>query len=200
MSGFEVVREARVPGNPGVIHLGPPALGSHLPRTFIITGLGRSGTSMTAAIFGKLGLLSVEDAYPVTLDDREFLHVLTGRDRAGLRGVIGRRNARDFAWAFKIPSIHGFLAAAELELFRAPHVIVMMRDLAATARRHAIAEGMDQGAALFETAQGMADLVKFLGALRCPVLVVSYEKALGYPAGFVGALLAFAGVDEAGEA
>src|SRR6185437_6591252 len=147
MAAFEVVTKTRAPGNPGVIHLGPPALGSQLPRTFIITGLGRSGTSMTAAVLSRLGLLSAGDAYPVTLDDREFLHVLTHRDRAALMEAIARRNARDAAWAFKIPSIHGFLTTAELDLFRAPHVIVMMRDLAATARRHAIAEGKEEGAA-----------------------------------------------------
>lgn len=195
MSAFEVVTEVRAPGNPGVVHLGPAASGNHLPRTFIITGLGRSGTSMTAAVFEKLGLLSARDAYPVTLDDREFLDALTRRDRTALGDAIARRNAREFAWAFKIPSIHGFLDAAEIDLFRAPHVILMMRDLAATARRHAIAEGVEPGAALFETADGMMALMGFVRALRCPVLVVSYEKAVAYPAGFVDALLSFAAVD-----
>ncbi len=58
-----------------------------------------------------------------------------------------------------------------------------------------IAEGMDQGAALFETAEGMADLIGFMRSLQCPVLVVSYEKAVGYPAGFVDSLLSFAAAD-----
>lgn len=183
------------PGNSGVVLLGPPAFRSNLPRTFIVTGLGRSGTSMTAALLGHLGLLSVEDAYPVTLDDREFLDALTRQDRTALADAIARRDARWFAWGFKIPSIHGFLDAAEIEFFRAPHVIVMMRDVAAVAHQHAIAEGMEQGAALFETISGMTELMAFVRALSCPVAVMSYEKAVCFPAAFVDALLAFVSVE-----
>lgn len=183
------------PGNSGVILLGSPALRSDLPRTFIVTGLGRSGTSMTASLLSHVGLLSVEDAYPVTLDDREFLDALTRHDRAALAGAITRRNAQHFAWAFKLPSIHGFLDAAEIELFRAPHVIVMMRDVAAVAQRHAIAEGMDAGAALFETVSGTTELMAFVRMLSCPVAVMSYEKAVCYPRAFVDALLSFVSVE-----
>ena len=183
------------PGNHGVILLGPPPLGSHLPRTFIVTGLGRSGTSMTAALLSHLGLLPVEDAYPVTLDDRAFLDALTRQDRGAVADIIVRRNARQFAWAFKIPSIHGFLDPIEIGMFRTPHVIVMMRDVAAVAQRHAIAEGMAPGAALFEAVSGTTELMAFVQALSCPVAVMSYEKAVCYPAAFVDALLAFVSVE-----
>lgn len=185
--------------NLGIIRIGrQPALG-FTPRTFIITGLGRSGTSMTAAMFAQLGLLSRSDAYEITLDDREFLHVLVCRDRAGLVGAIERRDRAYTAWAFKIPSIHGYLEPLDLSLFRNPHLVVIVRDVVATACRHAIAEYVGPATSLFETAQGQADLFAFMKRLDCPILFISYEKAVLHKDEFVCALANFAGIPLTGD-
>ncbi|HSU04314.1 MAG TPA: hypothetical protein VLI93_01965 [Acetobacteraceae bacterium] len=61
-------------------------------RTIIATGLGRSGTSMIAALLAELGILSTEHAYPATLDDREFLHLLKFRKTGDFRDAIAARN------------------------------------------------------------------------------------------------------------
>ena len=186
-------------GNFGVIQFGPAPAQASLPRTIIATGIGRSGTSMVAAVLAGIGLLSREDAYDVTLDDREFLHVFSLHDRAGLAAIIARRNHNRAAWAFKMPSLQGYLLPHEVDLFRNPHLIVVMRDVVATARRHATAEHVDPAESMFETARGQADLLAFLQQLRCPILAVSYEKAVLHPGPFVRAVADFvrARLDEA---
>jgi hypothetical protein len=179
-------------GNPGIILLRPLAVPPPEARTIIVTGVGRSGTSMAAALLAGAGILDRANAYDVTLEDRELLHVLTAQDRPGLFEAIRRRNQATNVWAFKIPNLHGYLAPADLGLFRNPHLVILMRGIAAIAHRHATAERLDPARAFFETAETMTTLVEFLKSVDCPTLVVSYEKTLLHPEATVRALMAFA--------
>jgi hypothetical protein len=147
---------------------------------------------MVAALLTRGGILDRANAYDVTLEDRELLHVLTAQDRAGLIEAIWRRNEAAQVWAFKVPNLHGYLTPADLILFRKPHLIAVMRDTAAVAHRHATAECLDPVHAFFEVARTMTTLVQFLKSADCPTLVVSYEKALLHPDAAVRALMEFA--------
>jgi hypothetical protein len=89
--------------NPGIIQLRPLATAIPEARTIIVTGVGRSGTSMVAGLFARAGILDRANAYEVTLEDRELLHVLTSQDRPGLIEAIRRHNETSEVWAFKIP-------------------------------------------------------------------------------------------------
>jgi hypothetical protein len=180
------------PGNPGVILLRPLAVPTPEARTVIATGLGRSGTSMVAALLARAGILDRGKAYEVTLEDRELLHVLTAQDRPALIEAIRRRNETAGVWAFKIPNLHGYLTPADLGLFRNPQLIVLMRDAAAVAHRHATAERLELPHAFLDTAQTMAAFLVFLITASCPTLVVSYEKAILHPEAAVRALMDFA--------
>lgn len=190
----------RVDGlNGGIIRFGPPAAPGNSPRTFVLSGLGRSGTSMLAVILAELGFLSREHCYPVTLEDRELFHLLSERKRQDLINAIAARNQQEMSWAFKIPSIHGYLEPSDLALFRNPHLMVVVRDLVAVAARHAISELVDPVESLFEAAQGEASFMDFLRRVTCPVLFISYEKALRDPVRFIGEVARFAAVTLDGE-
>jgi hypothetical protein len=180
------------PGNPGIILLRPLAVPTPEARTIIVTGVGRSGTSMVAALLAGAGILDRANAYHVTLEDRELLHVLIAQDRPGLVEAIRRRNKDANVWAFKIPNLHGYLAPADLGLFRNPHLVIVMRGIAAIAHRDATAERLDPARAFFETAETMTTLVEFLKSVDCPTLVVSYEKTILHPEEAVRALMEFA--------
>jgi len=177
--------------NSGIIQTGPAPASAATPRTFIVSGLGRSGTSMVATILAGLGMLSRERSYEPTLEDREFLHLLTTRDLPGLAEAISARNQTNPVWAFKVPSIHGYLEPKELHLFRNPHLLIVMRDLVATASRHAVSEHMDAALSFLETTQGQYDFVCFLHAAACPTLLVSYEKGIRHPDKLVRAVTRF---------
>ncbi len=112
----------------------------------------------------------------------------------GLAAAIAQRNQAEPVWAFKIPSIHGYLEPRDLGLFRNPHLIVVMRDIVATARRHATSEHMDPAWSLLETARGQADLLVFLTNAGCPILSLSYEKAVLHPEIAVQAVADFANI------
>jgi hypothetical protein len=168
-------------------------------RTIIVSGLGRSGTSMVAAMLGELGILPIDKAYQATFEDREFLHLLRFAEKDRLPAAIAERNSLASTWGFKVPSLHGYLEPHELRAFRNPHLIVVFRDLVAVAERHAIAELTDPLDTFFETGSGMSDMVAFLRTTDCPALLVSYEKAVSLHDQFVTALTQFCGVpiDEA---
>ena len=180
--------------NSGIIQTGPAPASAATPRTFIVSGLGRSGTSMVAAILAGLGVLSRDRSYEATLEDREFLHLLTTRDQPGLAEAISARNRESPVWAFKVPSIHGYLEPKELHLFRNPHLLIVMRDLVSTASRHAVSEHVDPALSFLETAQGQYDFVCFLAAVACPTLLVSYEKGIRHPDRLVLALARFCAI------
>lgn len=176
-----------------IVRMTPGGDGSS-PRTIIVTGIGRSGTTMVAAVLAGLGILSAADAYPATLDDREFLHLFRADASAGIASVIEKRNRDSDVWGFKLPSIHAYLGSSGLRMFRHPHLVVVFRDPVAVAVRHATAEYMDAEASFLENIAGMQDVARFVQAADCPLLLVSYEKAVKFPDHFITALAEFCGV------
>lgn len=187
--------------NKGLIWKDQPGTDQPLPanRTIIVSGLGRSGTSMVAALLAELGIISACDAYEETLDDREFLHLLKFRRADQFRVAIAQRNHRSSVWGFKLPSIHGYMPPTEILAFRNPRLVITLRDVVAVAERHAIAEHADPLSSFFEAADGLADLIRFLRAAACPILLVSYEKAISLHDEFITALCQFCGcpIDDA---
>ena len=180
--------------NFGIIQTGPVPASAETPRTFIVSGLGRSGTSMVATILAGLSVLSRDHSYDVTLEDREFLHLLTTRDTQGLAAAIRARNRASLVWAFKVPSIHGYLEPKELHRFRNPHLLIVVRDLVSAAFRHAVSEYMDPAQSFFEAVRGQHDLTRFLEAATCPTLLVSYEKGVRHPDKLILALARFCAI------
>ena len=180
--------------NSGFIQTGPPPSSAATPRTLIVSGIGRSGTSMIAAILAGLGVLSRDRSYDVTLEDREFLHLLITRDLPGLAAAIAARNQTSPVWGFKIPSIHGYLEAEQLRLFRNPHLLIVMRDPVGIGLRHAISEHMDPTLSFLDAARGQYDLACFLEAAACPTLLVSYEKGIRHPYRLVLTLARFCAI------
>jgi hypothetical protein len=178
--------------NFGLIRKGSPQAENDAgTRTIIVTGLGRSGTSMIAALLAEMGILSREQAYETTFDDREFLHLLKFRDYGGLQAAIRARNQVSTLWAFKIPSLHGFLEPQQLRMFSNPRLVVVFRNPVAVAERHALAEYAEPVESFFEAVIGVCSLTSFIQAADCPALLVSYEKALSFPDQLVTALAEF---------
>ncbi len=149
---------------------------------------------MVAAILAGFGVLSRDHSYDVTLEDREFLHLLTTKDTRGLAAAITARNRASRVWAFKVPSIHGYLEHGELRQFRNPHLLIVVRDLVSTAFRHAVSEYMDAAELFFEAARGQHDLICFLEATACPTLLISYEKGVRHPEKLIPALGRFCAI------
>jgi hypothetical protein len=160
-------------------------------RTFIVTGLHRSGTSLVAAMLQQAGLFIGSEINDIVYEDAEIARVLASRDAKALRQVIGARNANYRSWGFKQPMLCHDLRPEQLALFDDPHVIVTFRDPVAVAVRTMVSEYQEPAQSLRDTMADMNALMAFVGALQCPTLLLSYEKALTFREDFVGAIMQF---------
>ena len=162
-------------------------------RTIIATGLARSGTSMVAALLHDAGLYLGSDMDPVVREDREVASRL-GTTR--LNELIAWRNRRYPVWGFKHPNLHVF-GPGVVQAFRNPRVIVTSRDPVAIGRRDLLSEHRADELAsrqIQAAAYESFAMVKFADALSCPVLLLSYEKALQDPRRLATAVLGFCGL------
>ncbi len=163
-------------------------------RTFIISGVARSGTTLVAAVLQEAGLFLGNVLADVVHEDRELLAILQSGQRPLLADAIRRRNAEHRDWGFKIPNIHAYLRGTDLIRFRAPHLILIYRDPVAVSVRNAISEMFDQFATLAETAAAQLSVVEFVRSTDCACLLISYEKALIFADHFVDTLTGFCGL------
>jgi hypothetical protein len=179
--------------NQGII-LARPGNGTPGPRTFIVTGTQRSGTSMIATILRQIGVFMGARLNENVVEDEDIAAVLAREDLDGLRAIIRDRDETQGTWGFKLPTLDRDLGANAFAMFRDPHVILMFRDPAAVAVRGALSDYDEPMARLRETVAEQASLVAFADRLRCPLLVLSYEKALAFPDACVDAVMTFCGL------
>jgi hypothetical protein len=174
--------------NKGLILHGRP---TERGRTFIVTGLYRSGTSLVASILQQAGLFMGSEINDVVYQDEELFGILERRDIEALRLIVGVRNAGRAEWGFKYPMLWRALNANRLRLFDAPRLIVTFRDPVSVAVRTSLSEYHEPLRALRDAVTDLAALMAFLEAVDCPYLLLSYEKALMFPGDFIDALLRF---------
>jgi hypothetical protein len=156
-------------------------------RTFIVTGLQRSGTSLVASILQQAGLFIGTEINDIVYEDEEIARILASRDTAALKRVIGERDANYRTWGFKLPMLCRDLDPAQLALFHDPHMIVTFRDIVSMSVRTSLSDYQDAMSALRGAMHDLDELVAFIDRIRCPSLLVSYEKALMLPGDFVDA-------------
>lgn len=174
--------------------------GTSLPgragRTFIVTGLYRSGTSLVASILRQVGIFMGADINDIVHEDEAFAKVIEGQDSDGLKRLIRERNAAYGTWGFKLPMLCRWLDPGDMALFNDPHVIVAFRDPVAISVRASLSEYQAPMQALRDAAGDLAAMVTFVEQLRCPKLLLSYEKALVFPGDFVDAVTQFCGLPQ----
>ncbi len=177
--------------NKGLILHGQP---TERGRTFIVTGLYRSGTSLVASLLQQAGLFMGSEINDVVYQDEELFDVLERRDLDSLPRIVAARNASRAEWGFKYPMLWRALNANQLRLFDAPRLIVTFRDPVSVAVRTSLSEYHEPMRALRDAVTDLAALLAFLEAIDTPYLLLSYEKALMFPGDFIDALLRFCNV------
>ncbi len=165
------------------------------PATLIVSGIARGGTSMAAQALQRAGVFMGELVDDVVFEDIELGELLDRGDLAGLDAAIARRARVHRRWGFKRPNLFETMVPEQLQRFRAPRLVLMVRDPVAIAQRNVIANLDDAAVALQEAAERFTRLVGFALAAPCPVLLASYEKAILFPEPFVDALLSLAGLE-----
>lgn len=166
------------------------------PLTAIVSGVGRSGTSMVAKVLHSLGLFMGRIDGLAVYEDREFNQALYIRDYVTLDALIRKQNAANERWGFKFASLQNHLSPAQLNSFRNPRLIVVARDVVATTSRSKLsdAEKRDLEATLRDVTQQVSDMMAFVSSAPCPTLLLSYEKCVAFPDAAIDALAGFCGI------
>lgn len=174
--------------NKGVILNRPSAENG---RTFIVTGLYRSGTSLVASMLRQAGIFMGSEINEAVFEDEAIARVLNARDGPALRRFIAERDAGHGRWGFKRPMLCRVLQPTQVALFDRPRVIATFRDPVAMAVRTSLSEYQDQMRALDDAAVNQAAMIAFIRGLPCPNLLLSYGKALSYRDDFIAAIMRF---------
>lgn len=165
------------------------------PKTVIVLGAARGGTSMVAGALDALGVFMGEKLTPM-FEDPALVDCLERADLARARCIAAERDARYTLWGFKHPRIDGLLSRWQ-RIFRAPVYVVVFRDAMAVGARRAITHSEALDDHIEAALDVQKTLLQFARAVRRPCLLVSYEKALLDPEFFVGQLAEFLGIDDA---
>ncbi len=161
-------------------------------KTLIVSGLPRSGTSMVARALCEASIFLGDGIDDVVYEDHEISSCLNLQDLITLQRAIRSRNSRFRTWGFKKPNIHDFINPKRESFFRNPHYIFTFRDPIAIARRNIVSELFDEATSLAEVVSMQGLMAKFVLDLPCPVLLLSYEKAIQSPLQCVESLVEFA--------
>jgi hypothetical protein len=180
--------------NKGIIVNRPVEASALGRRTFIVTGLHRSGTSLVASILLHAGIFMGRHFNDAVFEDEEMGVILKSGDTDALQRLIDERNAAHEIWGFKLPEVYLHLRPEQLALFDNAHLIVAFRDIASIGVRNSLSEYRDAMTALRDAVCQLDALVSYVGSVKAPCLLLSYEKALIFPGDFIDAVLLFCGL------
>lgn len=160
--------------------------------TIAVTGMGRSGTTMVARVMQALGVPLGPDVSANFLEEAAIVRMLKAGDYDGFAALCAERNAAHAIWGFKCPTLRVCLDKAD-PIMRAPRYIITFRDMIATTGRNRMELGIDLNKAFNDQARKQYNLMRLILDLPSPVLLISYEKALAYPAETVSMIADFCG-------
>ena len=154
-------------------------------KTVVIVGVQRGGTSMVAGVVRELG---VNLGYNLgnNHEDPEFLP----KDLSAIRAVVARRNSQFDVWGWKMPHSYEYLARLAPAL-RNPFVIIVFRNLLATAESLVRRSGLQFERAFDISLSRTAQIASLVQTLACPLMLVDYDKATAKPEQFVQEISSF---------
>jgi hypothetical protein len=163
-------------------------------KTLIVTGLHRSGTSLVASVLLQVGVFMGTEINDIVYEDEAMAKILISRDIDALTRLIAERDANYGTWGFKFPMLCRPLGHEDIARFSDPHVIVTFRDPVSVAVRTSLSEYQEPMRLVRTAVEDQAAITTFIERLRCPTLLLSYEKSLAFPGDFIDAILQFCGL------
>ena len=158
-------------------------------KTFVCFGVPRGGTSMVAGSMIGLGLFMGPE-----LPDNQEDPAFAGRPRDKMIKTIQSRNSNFKNWGWKYPDAANYLDAL-LPSLRNPHMLIVFRDIVATAQRHIHNHNRPVETALHDILLQNQRNILLAVRHRVPTLLISYEKSVMSPESFLKELAAFTNYD-----
>ncbi len=161
--------------------------------TVIVTGVGRSGTTMIARILSELGVFMGASLALRTNEDNDVKQCVKDGDEAGFERLCRLRDDQHQTWGFKNPAFRDRIPDWEKHL-RNPRIIFIFRDVLAIGLRNHMVLNIDVHEALALATRSYLKALKRLEASSCPALLLSYEKCLAAPDFAVERIAEFCGI------
>jgi hypothetical protein len=159
------------------------------PRTYIVFGVMRGGTSMVGGVLRGMGLYLGPDISAENHESSAFAHKPIHK----IRETIETVNKTHDVWGWKFPHAADYLDRVWGQITN-PHLICVYRDPISNARGlnrwHPIGEIQAVHESLLRQQKNLAMTLM----RNCPSLLVSYEKAARNPMHFVEELSAWTGL------
>lgn len=157
------------------------------PRTVVVFGMPRGGTTMVAGICQRCGIDMGTDL-PKNLEDQDFVN----KPLEEMIQSIEQRNATKPVWGWKFPRASAYLPELEASI-RNPLFIIVWRDLLSVATR-GIKNTGEMNKSLMIAHKIQTQNLDFVSATQAPVLHVSYEKSIRAPVALAEDIQRFTGV------
>jgi len=163
------------------------------PRTLVVLGVSRGGTSATAGILGQLGVFMGNSGKAPMYEDLFLNRAVVNDSSAETEQRIEQYNTRHPVWGFKGVVLNRDLARYH-RMFRSPMYLVIYRDLLAIASRARISAGHDIQKIMARQINEYGRIQRFLSEVNPPAILLSYEKMRQQPAAMIEAIVGFTGL------
>jgi len=203
--------------NPGIIRLGDdPFAWKDKPRTIIVLGVPRSGTSLIAGALYHLGVFMGDRCTPPVFEDLRLSESIANRHFSSINNTIQDYNNRFSVWGFKRATLLDDIARLKTDFFFTsffcfmnktqtvirnfhnlhqrftnPLYVITFKDVFSVAYRRHISSESDLLSSIKSSLDEYEILVKLLSALTPNALLVSYDNALKLKHNFISCLIDF---------
>ncbi len=171
-----------------------------IPRTLIVLGAPRGGTSAIAGALAAAGLYMGRGASEPVFESLALANAIEKGDDETVRTLISGFDAEYPVWAFKRPGYNNYVSQYH-SFFRNPVYLVILRDPVATANRGYISGRLKANFTkkLHHVLSIHSRILAFLDDTGAPAVLISYEKLLQSPLSTLRLVFDSAGlvVDEA---
>ncbi|MBO6505188.1 MAG: hypothetical protein JJ850_10285 [Kordiimonadaceae bacterium] len=159
------------------------------PKTIVILGVARGGTSMVAGAAREMGI-DLGQHLGENHEDRRFL----SKDLKDVRERIAVRNAEAETWGWKMPHSLEYIEQIEGEL-RNPHIVLVWRNTLASAISQVNRSDADIHTALRFSSNRLMEMVQKVKLLNSPTLLINYDAAIKDKEEFLTTYAEFMGVE-----
>jgi hypothetical protein len=171
--------------NNGLLVLGErPAKLETTPRTILVLGPARSGTSVIAGVLHFLGVYMGKTAGPPVYEDTHLARAFEERRTAASKAIIADYDRRHPIWGYKRPALLEIVETVQHK-FRNPIFIVSFKDVFSIANRNKISAKASILPCMNKAIAEYRMISNFIEMRQPYSLLVSYEKALSQRQDFV---------------
>jgi|GEM_PF-1830312 len=168
------------------------------PRTAVVLGVARGGTSMVSGVLRGLGLYMGDDL-GFNHEDTKVQRIVNNKNFADFADLAKSRDAAHPLWGFKFPEASLVMDKFHPSL-RNPHYLFVIRHPLSRGMSVVARTGGTLSAAIQEALKSYQSIFTFLETVDAPVLLINYEQATENPQACVAQIAAFLGLGDDEEA